>query len=405
MIESTAAMLWAGGVVWLLVRAVQQYRAYVNLEPVPRPLHAPHVAVVVPARNERDTIADCINGLVGQDYSSDRLTVFIVDDHSSDGTAAIVRDLARHTSVRLIAAGSLPVGWTGKSWACWVGATAAAATDAEWLCFIDADVKPYPALIASAVAAARSRGLEMLSLAPAQRLTGAAQAFVVPAAFLMLAVTQDLRRINDSAAPDATANGQFILIRRPIYERLGGHAAHADEIAEDKALARRVKAAGLPLALYGGERLCECRMYRSSGAWWYGLARNAADVLDGTTALEVAAVGAAAAFAAPLLPIWLFVAAEGAQGWRWFAFIVALAASATLLVTHVRMARYFHVSALYGFCFPAGYLLGAAILVHSAYLRASGKLDWKGRTYIRGMPPDTRATAYSSADRPDRASD
>jgi hypothetical protein len=119
----------------------------------------------------------------------------------------------------------------------------------------------------------------------------------------------------------------------------------------------------------------------------------------------VALVGVVAAVAAPLLPIWTFHVAERTQDWHWISFVLAMGASTALLITHVRTARYFHLSALYGLCFPVGYLLGAAILVHSAYRRFSGKLNWKGRTYIRRQPNDARAKAYSGVDGPDHTGD
>ncbi len=403
MVELVAAMLWAASVAWLLARAVRQYGIYVNIEPEAASPCAPRVAVVVPARNEGDTIGDCVAGLAAQDYPPERLAVFVVDDNSSDETAAVVDGLARRLPVRLIKAGARPLSWAGKPWACSIGAAAAASANAEWLCFVDADVVPQATLIASAVAVASRRGLDMLSLAPAQRIAGVAQALVMPVAFLMLAVTQDLRQINDSAASTAAANGQFILIRRSVYDRVGGHAAIAGELADDKALAQRIKRTGCRMALYGGERLCECRMYRSFRGWWHGLARNVAYVLnDSESALLAATFGVLAAGAAPLLPWWTFRAAEAAPGWHWIAFGAAFAASSALVVTHVRAARYFRVSGLYGLGFPVGYLIGAAILVHSVYRRCMGRIEWKGRAYVRRQAEGARAAAYSNVDGPHR---
>lgn len=403
MVELIAAGLWASSVVWLLARAVRQHGAYLDVEPERISRIAPRVAVVVPARDEGDTIGDCVAGLAAQDYPPEQLAIFVVDDNSSDGTAAVVRGLARRLPVRLVKAGVRPRAWAGKPWACNVGAAAAASTDAEWLCFVDADVVPRSTLIASAVAVASRRGLDMLSLAPAQRITGVGQALIMPVAFLLLAVTQDLRQINDPATPAAAANGQFILIRRSVYERVGGHAAIAGEIADDKALAERIKRAGFRLALCGGERLCECRMYRSFTGCWHGLTRNVAYVLSSSeVALLAATAGILAAAAAPLLPWWTFHAAEAARGWHWIAFGGAVAASSALVITHVRAARYFHVSGLYGLGFPLGYLIGSAILVHSVYRWHIGRFEWKGRAYGPRTVEKTRAAAYPRVNRPRR---
>lgn len=403
MIEVVAAALWASSVAWLLARAVRQYGVYFNVEPEPALPNAPRVAVVVPARNEGDIIGDCVAGLAAQDYPPERLTIFVVDDDSLDETAVVVGKLARRMPVRLVKAGLRPRSWAGKPWACSIGAAAAISTGAEWLCFVDADVVPKSTLIASAVAVANRRHLDMLSLAPAQRIAGVGQALVMPVAFLLLAVTQDLRRINDPAMSAAIANGQFILIRRSVYDDVGGHAAIAGEIADDKALAQRVKGAGFRLALYGGERLCECRMYRSFATWWHGLARNGADVLsDGESALLAAVFGVLAAGAAPGLPWWTLHIAEAAHGWHWIVFGVAIAASIAMAITHVRAARYFHISGIYGLGFPIGYLVGAVILVHGIYRRRMGWVEWKGRAYVCRAAERARTAAYSSVDGPHR---
>lgn len=389
MIRLLAALAWAGTIIWLLARAVRQHRAYESVEPSPPPQDGPHIAVIVPARDEAPRIARCLGGLLAQDYPPDRLSLVVVDDHSRDGTAAIVRRFARDDPrVRPIEAEPLPEGWAGKPWACWLGVRAAGA--AQWLCFIDADVAPQAALLSSALAEARRRGLDMLSLSPFQELGTPGERLLLPAGFLFLAVAEDVRLVNDPAAPEASANGQFILIRRATYEALGGHAAVAGEVSEDSALARLAKRNGCRYAFLGGERLLACRMYCDFAALWTGLARNTTDAVGGVRVAVAAAFGGAGfALAAPLLPLWTAraVAANGAGAVDWTAFGAALAGSLVLLGTHLAAARHFRIPLVYGLIFPLGYLLGAALLIDSARRRRSGRVAWKGRVYLLDERP------------------
>ena len=84
---------------------------------------APHITVIIPARDEEANIAPCLRSVLAQDYPGDRFDVLVVDDHSADATADIVRGLAaRHRHITLVPAPPLPARWIGKPHACWIGA-------------------------------------------------------------------------------------------------------------------------------------------------------------------------------------------------------------------------------------------------------------------------------------------
>ncbi len=229
------AFVWAGGVAWLLWRAVRQFGLYQTLRPAPAGQDdLPDLAVIVPARNEAARIGRCLRGLLAQDYPTERLRIIVVDDNSTDGTAALVgRIAAEDARVVLIHGRPPPPGWAGKPHACAQGADAAGAGR---LCFLDADTVPRPALMRTAVLAARERGIDLLSLEPFQELGGFAERLIIPSGMFLIAFTQDPSRVNDPTLPDATANGQFLLFRREAYEAVGGFAAVRDEICEDRAL-------------------------------------------------------------------------------------------------------------------------------------------------------------------------
>ncbi len=198
---------------WLIVRASKQrgllprlHRALPPSEP-----DAPHITVIVPARDEEANIGPCLESLLAQDYPASRLKVLVIDDHSSDATAAVVRCLAaRHRQVALIQSPTLPLRWVGKSHACWIGARSAA-SESDWLCFIDADVKVGSGALSSAVHAALKRHLDLLSLAPRQELKSFAERLVLPCGLVLLSFVQDLRqlrraRVQTSRRPDSSCS-------------------------------------------------------------------------------------------------------------------------------------------------------------------------------------------------------
>ena len=222
---------------------------------------APRVAVIVPARDEEANIGPCLQSLLVQDYPSSRMSVLVVDDHSADATATIVRSIvARDARIALNQSPPLPPRWTGKSHACWIGARAAA-PEAEWLCFVDADVRTEPALLSSAMRAARAQRLDLLSLAPRQQLQTFAERLILPCGLILLSFIQDLRQAQARSGRDVTATGQFMLVRRDAYEAVGGHASVSSAICEDLEFARRLKQSGRSVLLMGGEGLISTRMY------------------------------------------------------------------------------------------------------------------------------------------------
>jgi chlorobactene glucosyltransferase len=385
------AILWAGIITTLLVRAATQYRHYQTL--TPRTLLAeqslPTISIIIPARNEASNIGRCLRSLLSQHYPGDRLRFIVVNDASTDATPLIVRQLAgEDPRVLLLEAGPLPPGWAGKPRACWAGSLAAA--ESEWLCFLDADTVAEPALLATAADEAVRRELDMLSLEPRQVMGSFWERLVLPAGFFLLAFQQDLRRVNNPEAADASANGQFILIRHNVYDRVGGHAAVRSEICEDSALARAVKRAGGKLALLGAEKLIRTRMYTGWMTLWEGLSKNVTEMIGGlTVTVLVAAAALALAWTSVVAPYWAChaVAIQPHAAVPIAACVVICLASLALLCTHISGAFYFGIPWWYGFLFPIGYTAGAFIALNSVRLRMKGRVAWKGRVYQPTVGP------------------
>ncbi len=167
----------------------------------------------------------------------------------------------------------LPAGWTGKANAL---CSAVPLARGDWLLFTDADTEHAPGSLAAAVQEAEQHGADLLSLSPEQQVEGFWERALMPVIFSELAVTFRPRDVSDPAKPVAAANGQYLLIRRGVYQEVGGHAAVAGDLLEDVALARRVKAAGHVLRFRMGKGMVRTRMYRGLRQMREGWTKNLA---------------------------------------------------------------------------------------------------------------------------------
>jgi len=346
--------------------------------PVP---DAPLISVVVPARNEARNLPRCLTSLLAQTYS--RLEVIVVDDRSTDATPHLLAEFAvRDPRLKVIAGRPLPEGWAGKPHALTQGAEAA---QGEWLCFVDADTFAAPNLLASAHAAALTYQADFFTLLTRQELDTFWEKVIMPIVFTSIAAGFSAKRVNDPGRPDAIANGQFILVRRVVYEALGGHRALRSSIVEDKDMAVRVKRAGYRLVLGDGRALARTRMYTSFNEIWEGWTKNIYfGVRDRRGLLLLGALASAAG--ALLLPGWLIA------GWAWWLFgggwpALMTMAEATLvwgglLYSRIVVAREFEISRWYALTLPLGALVFGAMMWASTIKVLSGKgVTWKGRTY------------------------
>ncbi|MGH6851616.1 MAG: glycosyltransferase [Methylocella sp.] len=375
---------WLAAVAWLILRAFRQRGVFQQVAPAVAPLGpaAQSIAIVVPARDEACNIGACVATLIAQNYPVTRLRIVVVDDHSRDETASIVAALARtERRLELLRSPPLPAGWIGKSHACWIGSRAVPA-ETDWLCFVDADIRAEPLLLATAMAVAEAGRLDFLSLTPRQELQSFAERLVMPCGLYLLAFSKDLRRTQAPDSGEATATGQFILVRRAAYEQVGGHAAVRTQICEDVALARLVKHSGLRVALAGGHQLFCARMYTGGRMLWLGVSKNLVDMMGGPVATAVTAIlGVALAWTAILLPLADAIGCARGSGHACLAFAMALPASGAAFGLHVAGAVYFRIPFWYGLVFPLGYTAGALMALDSVRRRLMGGTSWKGRIY------------------------
>ncbi len=359
--------------------------AALNARLLRRPPAAPppvrrSVVIVVPVRDEAPNILDCLTAALDQRGVPD-LRVVVVDDGSTDGTAALV---AGHPDPRVRLVHARPPGprWLGKPNACAHGA--AAAVDADVLVFLDADVRLMPDAVAAAVAVLDEVGLDLVSPWPRQLADSVAERLVQPMQQWLWSTLLPLRLAERSPRPSlAAANGQFLVVRRAAYDRAGGHDAVRGEVIEDVALLRAIKTAGGCGAVVDGSNLAVCRMYDGWAGVQQGYGKSLWAAVGGSPAAGLATAGA-------LTAIWVLPAVAALRGSR--AGLIGYAAGVT--------GRAISAAATGGrvwpdaLAHPVSVLALDALMLRSVAGHRRGTLRWRGRPVDpRSAAPDARSPA------------
>jgi chlorobactene glucosyltransferase len=378
-----SSLIFVAGLV-IITWIHSQYQPDVVTRPCPPPDEAPLLSVCVPARNEARNISRCVRSLLAQTYPN--LEIIVLDDRSTDATPEILHNLAKQDiRLKILSGSDLPPGWAGKPHAL---TQAAAAARGEWLCFIDADTFVAPQALAAVYAQAQETGADMFSIFTHQEMGTFWERTVLPLVMTALSVGFSPRKVNDPNRPDAIANGQFIFIKRAVYETLGGHETIKGSIVEDKDLAVLVKSSGYRLVVGDGSQVASTRMYTSLPEMWEGWTKNIyLGLRDKPGLLALGAFGALLALtAALLLPLWVligvYLAVTGSGVAGSVILFEALGVWAYLLVWRGRASREIGIPVWYALTTPLGAGVFAAMMIVSAYNVLSGRgVTWKGRTY------------------------
>jgi dolichol-phosphate mannosyltransferase len=315
------------------------------------------VSIVVPARDERERLGPCLEALRGIDAE-----LLVVDDRSSDGTAALARSLGA-----LVVEGEpLPPGWAGKAWALQQGLEAASG---DWVVFLDADTRPKAGLIDALVVAAQP--FDLLSAAPRFICEGVAERLLHPSMAATIPYRVGPLDI-DGWQPSprrAIANGQCIVVRREPFAASGGWTRVRGHLTEDVALARAVRGAGGLVGFVTATELLEVRMYESGRATLTGWGRSLMGA-DVNSPLQQAG-DVALLWLALALPLPRLLARRGT------ALDVALVA--VRVAIHGALARCY--ARPRGLPFALAPLADAPVVAWLTWTALRPSRTWRGRTY------------------------
>lgn len=328
------------------------------------------VSLLLPVRDEAHRVGPCLRSLLEQIRVPD-LEVLVLDDGSADGTADLVRELAGDDPrVRLLTGTEPPPGWLGKPYACHQLAEAASGSV---LVFVDADVRLAPHAVAAAVDLLRDSYLDLVSPYPRQLALTGSERLVQPLLQWSYLTTLPLPLAESSPRPSlSAANGQFLVVDTQRYRAAGGHAGVRDDVLDDVALVRRVKADGGRGGMVDGTRLATCRMYDS----W-------PELRDGYTKSLWSAFGSPAGALAvtAALGACYVVPALAALGGSWAgAGGYAAAVAGRYLVAERTDSRSLPDSLAH----PASIALLSWLTARSILARRRGELSWRGRRIDAG---------------------
>jgi chlorobactene glucosyltransferase len=380
--EMLIAALWLGPF-FLLIRLGSRTP---RLADFPRAAGKP-VSVIIPARNEEANIGTVLESVMASSY--DALEIIVVDDRSTDETAAIVRACAAGDSrIRLVEGEEIPPGWFGKPWACHQGYQSATA---DILLFTDADTIHGPALIGHAVGALHARQADLLTVAPHQLCLGFWERVIMPQVWALLGVRYHPRTVNrGKSSRSMIANGQFIMMPRRSYEAIGTHESVKGAVAEDLALAQRTAATGRQVFFAFATELMATRMYRGLGQLVEGWSKNM--YLGGRQSLhDHPALRALLPVFFSLVGIfWLTPLALWVAGAMWGAPVLMTGGVVATLLSVLFWALVsagMKIPAWYGLFYPLG-VVSLMYIAGRSIFRGDRRVEWRGRTYRIPEPHD-----------------
>jgi len=340
------------------------------------------VAVVIPARDEAEVIGAAIQSLLGQ-ICAESLHIFVVDDHSSDGTAEAAREASgscgRSGALEVIPGSALPSGWTGKLWAVQQGIQHALKLRPKFLLLTDADIVHAPENIALLVSIAEAGNYDLTSFMVKLHCESLAERLLIPPFVFFFFLLYPPDWIRDPNRKVAGAAGGCMLVRPSALERAGGIAAIRNQIIDDCALARAVKQSGGRVWLGLTPGACSTRAYGTFAEIERMIARTAFNQLRHSAWLLVGAlVGLAVTY---LLPLGLLASTDPE--------LALMGAASWLLMTtaFLPMVRFYGLNPAWAMTLPLSACFYMLATVHSAIKFWAGRGgEWKGR------PQDTAAT-------------
>ncbi len=338
----------------------------------------PRVAVIVPARDEAENISQSITSLLTQDYPT--LSIVLVDDDSSDGTADIARrtaaTLGKEDRLTVVNSMPLPPRWTGKLWAVKQGIAAAEEKFApKYLMLTDADIIHAPDTASWLVAQAEAHQLVLTSLTARWRCENLPERVHIPAFIYYFEMLYPFAWVNRPDHPMAGAAGGCMLVRADALRAAGGIDVIRDALIDDCALAGAMKKQG-PIWLGLTDRVVSIRPYTTWGDIRRMVARSAYAQLNYSPLTLAGTV--AGLVLTYLVPPFMALFASG------YAQLFGILAWVLMALSFQPILRFYRLSPLWGMALPAITFLFMLYTLDSAYQYAAGKGGaWKGRVQAK----------------------
>jgi glycosyltransferase involved in cell wall biosynthesis len=302
------------------------------------------------------------------------LEILVMDDGSTDATAAIVREqVQRDPRVRLLTAPPLPSGWGGKAHAC---QRLSEHASGDFLLFIDADVRLTPTAAISLARHALLQGSDLVSAVPRQRMRSLGELLTVPTINLLIYGYLPVPLMRSRSDPAlAAACGQILMFRAEPYRRVGGHGAVRASLHDGLQLARALRRHGLRTDLVAGSGLATCRMYDGLRSAWVGFLKNAREGMATRHALPVWSVLLVGGHVLPWVLLLAALAGAGPIGLPLTAVLLSM--GMRLVVTVATREPLASVP------LHPGTVLVAVAIQWDALLRSRARrsFGWKGRSY------------------------
>jgi hypothetical protein len=329
------------------------------------------ISVLIPARNEEQSIAACVKSVLASRIVE--LEVIVLDDHSTDKTADVVRAIAsRDARVRVESAPPLPEGWCGKQHACFELSKLARH---NVFAFLDADVRLKADALARMMTFLKQSRSDLVSGFPFQETGTFLEKLLIPLINWVLLCFLPLfgMRLCRWAAFGAGC-GQLFITTRSAYEKADGHAAVKSSLHDGIKLPRAYRRRGLMTDICDARSLATCRMYRSARGVWLGLAKNAR---EGMAAMGQIGFWTVVLLCGQVLPSFFSIAAIFLESKAWLIFGAALLLNSA---TRFLLARRFDQSAIGSLLHPVAIVLLLSVQWYAIGLAILGKpVGWKGR--------------------------
>jgi chlorobactene glucosyltransferase len=387
------SLYWAiGPLAWLaygyLIYNGRRKMLLMRRPPVPMKVQAPSVTIVIPAKDEGERIGGCVESALNQDYPN--FDVLAIDDRSADDTGAVMdamRDTNPKLSVLHVQQETLQPGWTGKNNALYQGQKQAGG---RWLLFVDSDVVLEPDALSCAMSVVINRNYDLLSLLPALESHTIWEGLLVPLAGSAASTMYVVPLTNANRRPQtAFANGQFLLISRDAYDKMGTHEVVKDRYCEDIEIARLVKRMGLRPRVSWGREWARVRMYSSLANIIKGWSRIYYAARVGSPWRMLAAIAFIVVCCYSIFPATAWTTwrlAHPVDSWSHLAWLGGVVVHALATVAFIGvMYAWTGNPRRYAWVWPITLVMLLGILFRALWMCVTKKVEWRGTSYGHTM--------------------